>query len=281
VLSIPSGPVSSTGYADGIVDMLVADNTLYCSIAVPGGTAGNGRGYVVSIDLETGYVQQVGEHFGSTGLTGGCPGPLCWYQGKLWVGCGDGTSPSGRIAYITPGVDAAWTTDVNSAGESVCSLCVFLGDLYAGFEGDAGACSIKRRTASTGAWANVTTGGTTGSARFSSLVVYNNELYAVELHSTGTDINHIKKSADGTTWTTDADLDASFGGTYTATNDPMPCGQMVVYNGDLYAPFISRGTTGLEANYQDGFIMRKTGGVWSKVYTGNVQGGLAVLLERS
>jgi hypothetical protein len=127
----------------------------------------------------------------------------------------------------------------------------------------------------------VLTGGTAGGAHFGMLIVYENELYAVEYFSTASDVLHIKKSSDGSSWSTDADLDASFGGLYTATVEPMAMGNAVIYNGDLYMSFRSRGDTGLEASYQDGIIMRKSGGTWTKVYTGNVQGPMAVLLERS
>ena len=280
VFTVPPGPVSSTGFADIVVDMLVANNTIYMSVSDPGGTAGNMRGYVISVDIETGAVAQVGEQFGSTGLTGGGPTALIWYQGKLWTGTGDGSSPSGRIAFITPGVDTNWTTDVASAGESICSMAVYKGDLYVGFEGDAGVSSIKKRTASTGSYANSLTGGSTGSAHFGCLIVYNDELYAVEYFSTASDVLHIKKF-DGSSWTTDADLDASFSGVYPGTGDPFWPGVSMIYGSDLYISFLSRGETGGEASYTDGFIMRKSGGTWTKVYTGNVQGPMAVLLERS
>jgi hypothetical protein len=226
------------------------------------------------MDLATGVLSQVGQHFGSTGLIDGAPGPLVWYQGKLWVGTGAGTTPDGRIAWAVPGVDATWTTDVQSAAESVCSMAVFRGDLFAGFEGDAGNSSIKRRTASTGAWANVDTGDTTGNAHFACLIVYNDELYAVEHFTGADDVLVIRKSSDGTTWSTDADVEATYGGVISSTS--LSPGNAVIMNSDLYISFRSS-TNALS----DGFILRKSGGAWSKVYTGNLQGAMGVLLERS
>lgn len=280
VAAIPVGP-SATALtpAFAIVDSLVANGNLYLAIKDPGGTAPNLCGRVLQVDLQSGVIKQIANAFGNgTGeKAGGSPCCLAWYQNQLFVGLqGSNTTDAiGNIVRCFPTVDATWTTDVSTLSGYPCSLCVFNGDLYAGTESSvATGARVYKRAATTKAWTAQYTsaGGSGGTGFMTSLIEYASALYAFEYHSTAPTIL-IKRTTDGTTWTSDRDVAATDGGV--AANYP---GNAVLGgSSDLFVAYRSTTTTAT-----DGFILRRVGGTWSKVDAArNLAGQLTLLVTRS
>lgn len=282
VTSIPIGPSATTNTpAYAIVDMLVANGKVYFAVHDPGGSGANLAGRVMSLDLETGTIAQVANAFGSgTGeVTGGYPCCLCWYQNQLFVGLQTNTTTDaiGKVVRCYPDIDTTWTSDVSNLSGLPCSMAVYAGDLYVGVQSSSASnCKVYKRSATTETYAASFTSaaGTAGSAFCGSLIVFNDELYAVEYFSGATDVVHVKKF-DGSSWTTDRDVDAN--DPIDATTPQMP-GGAVVLSSKLYIVF--RVATDGGTN---GFILqRNTSGTWARVdSSANLSGPLVVLVERS
>jgi hypothetical protein len=280
VAEIPVGPSATANTpAFSIVDAIVVNGKLYLAIHDPGGAAPDLAGRVMRVDLLSGKIDQIASAFGNgTGeKTGGYPCCLAWYQNQLFVGLQGNTTTDGigQVVRCFPDIDTAWTADVSNLSGFPCSLMSAFGDLFVGTESSVSTgAKIYRRAASTKAYTAVfTSGGGAGGTGFcTSLIEYSGSLYAVEYFAT-TPIIHIKISADGTTWTTDRDVDATDSGV--ATNYP---GNAVLGpNSDLLISF--RATT---ASAADGFILRKASGTWTKVDAAqNLNGNLSVLVQRS
>ena len=274
----PSGTASTASYA--ITDAIVANGQIYFATHEQGGSTPDLTGRVMRLNLQTGLIHQVANSFGAgTGeMTGGYPSCLVWYQNQLFVGLNNGatTNGIGKIVRCYPDIDTDWTSDVATLVSSVSSLCVFQGDLYIGAQSSAttGA-RLYKRAASTQAYTTQLTSasGAGGSGHYGHLIVYSDELYAVEYFSGGTDVVHILKSSDGTTFATDRDVDSVDG--VDATSPQMP-GSAIVLSSALY--YVFRATT---ATATDGFIMRKASAAWTKVATDNFGGPLAVLVTRA
>lgn len=280
VTSIPFGPSATASTpAFAITDWITANGKVYFAVHDPGGSAPSLAGRVMSLDLETGMVTQVANSFGNgTGeTTGGYPSCLCWYQNQLYVGLQGNTTTDGigKVVRCYPDIDSTWTSDTTALSGFPCSMAVYRGDLYVGVQSSVSSnCKVYVRTATTAAYtASFTSAaGAAGTAYCTSLIVYNDELYAVEYFSGATDVIHIKKY-DASSWTTDRDVD-SLDGIDTAS--PQMPGNASLYGDDLFIAF--RATT---VSAVDGFILRKTAGAWAKVLTDNISGPLAVLVERS
>lgn len=283
IVTIPPGPSGNGSPPFAITDLLAANGKVYVAVHDPGGTGPDNAGRVLELDVETGVLRQVATGFGGgTGeMTGGAPACLAWYQNQIWVGLNGETTTNGigKIVRAYPDSDLSktWTSDVATLVSHVSSLCVFKGDLYAGTQSSAttGA-RISKRTASTAAWTTIVTsgGGAGGSGHYAHMVVDGDTAaYCVEYFSGGTDIIHILRTTDGTTWSTDRDVDADDGPD--TTNPQLPGGSLI-YNSVVYFTFRS-----LSASSTDGFIMRRASGVWTKIDTDNILGPIGVLVERS
>lgn len=275
----PSATANTPAFA--ISDMLVANGKVYMAVHDPGGSGADLAGRVMALDLKTGEFRQVANAFGSASgeVTGGYPSALAWYQGQLWVGLNSNTSTAGngKVVRCYPDVDSTWTSDVATLRQSISSLAVFKGDLYAGtHSSSASGAQIAKRDAAAGTWSAVATsgGGADGNGHYASFVVDGSTaIYAVEYWSGMTDIVHILRSTDGSTWNTDRDVDANDSPAAT----PQVPGSGVIYNSELF--YVFRSTA---VGAADGFIMkRSSGGTWSKVATDNFGGPLAILVERA
>lgn len=279
VTRVPVGPAGNNE-PFAITDMLTANGKVYIAVHDQGGSAPNLSGRVLSFDPQTGVKKQIGEAFGggSGEITGGYPSCLAFYNSQLFVGLNGSSTTNGigKIVRIYPDVGTAWTSDVSNLTSHISSLAVFSGDLYAGSQSSATTGASIYRRASTGtSWAAVATsgGGAAGDGHYASLYVHDSALYAVEYWSGGTDIVHIVRSTDGTTWATDRDVDANDGPAAT----PQLPGNMITLGSELFVVF--RATT---ASANDGFIMKRdSGGAWSKLATDNYSGPLAVLVTRA
>ena len=278
VASIKFGPSSNASPPFAITDMLTANGKVYFAIHDPGGTAPNISGRVLSLDLDSGKISQIANSFGGgTGeVAGGAPSALAFYNGQLWVGLNTGntTNAIGKIVRCYPDVDTTWTSDVANLVQSISSLGVFKGNLFAGtYSSVSTGAQIYERSATAGTWTSRFTsgGGAAGNGHIKPLFVFEGSLYAVEYHAT-TPIIHVKSSSDGTTWATDRDLD----GSDSAVADNFP-GQMVILSSKLY--LVMRSTTVSATN---GFVMERTaGGTWTKRDTDNFSGPISVLVQRA
>lgn len=259
-----------------IVDMFVAEGTLYILTHEPGGSSTHNCGQVLSLNLDSGVLRQVATAFSGTSpeIDGGAPSCMAYYKGQLFVGLnGEATTDGiGKIVRCFPDVDTTWTTDVSNLSGHVSSLAVFKGKLYAGTQSSAASAEkIYERSPTAGTWAAVFTGvGAGANAYCGSLFVHSDVLYAVQYHETAPTI-HIKSSSDGTSWATSRDVDGSDSGV--AGNTP---GQMATLSSKLYVVF--RATA---VGNADGFIMQLASGTWTKVTTDNFGGALSVLVQRS
>ena len=282
MLAIPLGPSSNGSPPFVITDWLVANNALYLAISDPGGSAPDLAGRVLSLDFTTGQLKQIANAFGNgTGeVTGGSPACLAFYLNQLWVGLNGSTTTDGigKIVRAYPGVDTTWTSDVSNLRSHITSLMPFKGDLYAATRSSVSAgATITKRSVTAGTWATQVTSaaGSGGTGHYDCLYVHGSALWAVEYHTT-TPVIHILTSTDGASWSTSRDVDSADSGV--AGNLP---GQIVEFNNgtttDLYVTFTS--TT---AGGTDGFILRRSGGTWSKpLAASNIGGPMAILLERT
>ena len=286
VVPVRPGPSGNGSPAFAITDMLVANGKIYLAVHEPGGTAPDNAGRVLSLSLDTGKLSQIATGFAPSGAvpteTGGAPSCLAFYQGQLYVGLNheNTTDAVGHVYKCFPDIATDWTTDVATLSGSVSSLNVFKGKLYAGTQSSvSSAAKIYERSPTAGTWSAVFTGsGAAQNAFVGSLHVYDGALYAVEYDEGGdTDVGiiHIKRSTDGTSWATDRDVDSDDSG----VDGNIP-GQMVTFNNgttsDLYVMFQSTSVTAT-----DGFIMRRSGGTWTKVDTDNFGRCMSVLVQRS
>jgi hypothetical protein len=255
------GTAGSSPYA--LTDMVVVNGKLYFGVYEQS-TATNG-GRVLSMDLSTGIIKQVGNQFGggSTAVSGGIPWTLCSYRGQLYCGLhGISGASSGKVVRINPDADSTWTTDVTGLQGYPISLCVYKGDLYAGLQGDtAEAALVVRRAAGTGSWSTSDTGAgsTTGVKYYGTLIVHNGTLLAV-YHHTNDDLLTVR-AFDGTTWTTDVDIDSNFTPTGVTDFGAVKPGQANILpaDGALYLIVRADGTA-----TTNGFIMKRTtAGSWS------------------
>ena len=280
--NIGPGPTGNASPAFAITDVLAANGKVYMAVHDPGGAAPNLAGRVLQYDPVTGKITQVLNGFGGgTGeVAGGAPSALAFYQGQLWVGLNTGntTDAIGKIVRAYPDVDTTWTSDVANLRQSISTLAVFKGDLYAGTQSSASAgATITRRSATTGTWTTQVTsaGGASGNGHYASFLVDGaTAIYAVEYHAT-TPIIHILRSTDGTTWSTDRDVDANDGG----ITGNLP-GSSIFYDDNDAFYFVFRATTTAGTN---GFIMeRSSGGVYTKRNANtNMSGPIGVLVQRT
>lgn len=192
VTRIPKNPdVSPAAPVKAIVTTLTANGTIYLSTfdgGVTGAAGGTVKGSVFSLNPSTGALTKLGTTF----PTGHLPYSLCWGYGRLWCGTGVNNlndATAGRVYWIRPGIDAAWTLDKTfAASEAIVSgLAMYKGLLYASLLFDSTASGtakvVVRSVASV--WSNSDTGAIgvdgTGIARgYFSLLVWPPEQGALQ-----------------------------------------------------------------------------------------------------
>lgn len=277
ITRIPNGPsAAGTGLALYVGDMIAANGKVYF-IVQDDNAATIGR--VMSLDISTGQLAQVGNAWGSgTGqINDGLPGALCWYQGQLFAG--ESVSASPKVWRIYPDIDAAWTQDAVAGvatDDAILSMCEFKGDLYASTRGSGvGVGKIYKRAASSSAWSQVHT--VTGSASaINGLITYDGALYALDREGS-TPRLHVLKSTDGASWSTDLDIDSVHSASMASPVGTF--GMPIVFGSDLFVLVrcINPNTT---AN--DGFILRKRAGSWAMALDNQeIENAAVILTERS
>lgn len=276
IVTMPVGSSSSDGNSPfSVSDMVQANGKIYFCLHDPA-NANPMKGRVMAFNPATSELTQVATPFGfGTGfISGGAPCCIAWHQGQLFVGLdnGDGTANVGKVVRCYPDIDTDWTSDTAVLLGYPKSLCVYQGDLYVGMRGNAtNDAKVYKRSQSTGAWAASDTTTTSGIDYYGSLTVYGDDLYAVVFSDGGSDVELIRKLSGGT-WSTDRDVAA----TDCTAGAAQHVGMGAVYGSDLFFAFKATSDT-----QNDGFILRKSGGTWTKVLTDNINGRLLTLTERS
>lgn len=276
ITTMPVGSSSSDGnYPFSMTDMLQANGKVYFALHDPV-NSGSKKGRVMMFNPATNELSQVATPFGfGTGFhAAGAPSCLAWHQGQLFVGLddGDGTANVGKVLRCYPDIDTDWTVDVSTLTGYPKSLCVYQGDLYVGMRGNAtNDAKVYKRSQSTGAWAASDTTTTSGIDYYGALTVYGDDLYAVVFSDGGTDVLLIRKLSSGS-WSSDRDV-ASLDCTAGAAQH---VGMGAVYGSDLFFAFKATAD-----DQNDGFVLRKSSGTWSKVLTDNINGRLLTLTERA
>jgi hypothetical protein len=277
--SIPAGPNSTTGAAPAVIsDMVVANGVIYLAVIDPA-YSGTLKGRVLKLDPRTGILSQVANPFGSgTGeQTGGAPIALCWFNGQLWVAQHNGNdgSSSGSVCRCYPAADSTWTQDTASLDGFPQSLIVFKGNLYACMQGNKGTAGVAKRTTSSGAWASVDTFASTADGVASAPFVLSDTLYYVRYDNAASHKCLIRKSTDGSAWTTDLDIESAY--TKTAGTDWFEPVHALQLGSDVFVSFRSS-----DQDNTDGQLLKLSGGSWSRALSDqNIQGGMAILVTRS
>lgn len=199
VIRVPNA--SSSVIPKAVMTMITANDTIYLSTFDSGTTSANWSGRVFSLSIETGKIEPIGDPL----TTGHMPYALVWHMGRLWCGtnCQDPTAP-GKIFWIRPGIDTAWTEDYTLSTGGVSSLKTFKGLLYVGTTAPAATFAkvLVRSAFGTYTTSLTATGGTaTANNGFYALGEFNSNLYATFWNDDATDVAKIYKF-DGSSWTT-------------------------------------------------------------------------------
>ena len=203
-------------HAKAIVRLITFDTFIYLS-TWDGGTSPDTAGRVFRLDPETGTLLQIGEAFGGQAgeIAGGFPFSLVSWNGRLWVGTANAAAaPAGKVLWIRPGLDDAWTLDhTMTAGQgNVLALAGFsvTGNLYVGVDGVGGVAGLVLARTPSGVWSTSDTGlQTSARNRYDVLVEFEEKLYAFYWDPTGgvgAANRQVIRSFDGAAWTTARDI---------------------------------------------------------------------------
>lgn len=275
LLRVPTNPTSAGAVPRWIAEFFTADDLIYFGVYDAGGIAPDHKGRVLQLDPTNGTLEQIGNRFGngSGENTAGFPFCLTKYLGQLYAGTyGVSGNNRGKVYRIQPGVDETWTMDHQATLHNgyYMSLCAYNGKLYAATDADSsGTACIEQRT-SLGVWSSVLSAPAGNTAFFSSMIVFNNLLFAGYYNPNATASTLIKKY-DGSSWSTDKDV----GVDVAALVPGKPC----VFRGDLYWPFYDLTSDGTKT----GFVLKRTtGGVWTSVLSSvGLRGGLCQYIPAS
>lgn len=196
-------PAAGNAVPIAVMSMLVANGTIYLSTLDSGSSSADWVGRVFSLDLATAALTPIGTPF----PTGHLPYALAWHNGMLWCGTHRQTTDAGKVFSFRPNtVDAAWVEDVTfPAGVSVAALLSWRGELFAGTTAPAGSFAQVRKRGSDNTWSTADTGsGGTATANnaYLSLGIFGDALYAGYWNHDTPAVAKIRKTIDGTTWST-------------------------------------------------------------------------------
>lgn len=254
---MPTNPTSPAGGTPLMLsDLWVDHGILYLSVYDTGGSAPNLKGRVIAVDLEGGNLALVGNRFGNDSgeNTKGFPFVLTSYIGRLWAGTfGISGNNQGAVYSILPGIEDSWTLDLTATLHNgyVVGLAAYNGKLYAAMNADSSGTPIIQQRTSTGTWTTSFTSPTAGIGYCGPLIVFDGNLYAFVVNSSAS--TALIKKYDGTSWTTDRDVNANEGAFFP--------GQPFVdtHENALYWPLMHSG----ESNTAQVLLKRTTGGVYS------------------
>jgi hypothetical protein len=126
-------PTAADGVPQAVLSMLSAGGAIYLTTFDSGTSYADWQGRAFSLNLESGVLAQIGGAF----VTGEMPYALGWHMGRLWLGTNNGIGTAGKVYYLRPGIDTAWTME-RDCGAGVTALRSFGGKLYVGLDGAAG-----------------------------------------------------------------------------------------------------------------------------------------------
>lgn len=198
LLQIPVNPdVGTAGKA--VLSLLAEGSYLYIAVWDAGTAFASHKGSVYQCEPVTGTFTKLGATF----PTGYVPSCLTWYLGRLWAGTySEDKTKSGRVYWIRPGVDSAWTLDhTTTAGQGeILDLAVYKGELYAATRGSSGTAALVLKRTTLGVWSTSLTGYSTDRDQyFLSLVTFGSHLYASYTeYSASARISRF----DGSSWST-------------------------------------------------------------------------------
>lgn len=269
--TIPKSPVDGDE-ASWIMASCLHDGEVYLSVMDPSGANPNIRGRVFHLDVNTGAMTQIGQGFSNaTGDIGnGCPRALVSFMGQLFVGVSstDAATP-GRVYRIRPLIETVWTADQTLTTSHVHSMAVFKGNLYLGTRTMAATPALLLKRTPSGVYSTADSQADAGDAApvYAPVWVYDGAIYAHFWGATGANQpSRIMRSTDGVTWASDYNLETLHVG-----HDGFVSGWMV-HNSVLYVTVTQDSDVAI-----DNFILRRSGGVWTVVYTGNITGYLGVV----
>ncbi len=273
ILDFPSPPLSDPPDPNDVLlvaDMIVANGMIYLGVFHDGGTAPNHRGQVLELNPYTWELRQVAGYIGTGGdVTDaqGFPLSLGLFQGTLFVGCyGYTGGGQGRILASSP-YESDWRTDnAGVAGTYVSGLQAFQGSLYISHaSATAGVAYVVRRRTAAGSYSVVETAPDTDAYnKYGRMIVYQGALYVPYTNQTTGNEKAIIRKFDGTTWTTDLDINTTFG-TWTKL------GQSLINDQDL----IWIGTGHIQGSSD--MVLRKRSGTWSNITPPNIPSGYHLL----
>lgn len=188
-------PDSGSAVALAVMTMIVANGTIYVASLDTGGNGGR----VFELDLASASLTPLGAAFSG----GEVPYALAYGMGRLWVGTNNGDGTPGRVLYIRPDIDTAFTEDEDFASTlgGVCALAFYNGLLYAGLDNESGAAGEVRVRAMSGTWSQSVAGsGTAAMNGYTALHVFENKLYGLYYDSAGPTL--LIRRYDGSSWGT-------------------------------------------------------------------------------
>jgi len=223
------------------------------------------------VDVDTGQLTEIG--IGTQFETNRSIAFGVSHMGRIFIGTTweSGTSAA-TLYYIREG-ETDFTSERTAANHTgYVTGAVYKGDLFVGTFVAANLSStdpaaIIEKRANDGTWSTSLTGPTTGVTNyFSGLKVYGGDLYAVYRSYGGSAVTRIYKF-DGTSWTIDRD-------NVQTTDGNVPPGGVMTDGTDLYYSFLSA----IQGEIS-GFVLRKSGGSWSKVLTLSENSGALAFLD--
>ena len=204
----PANPDDATNaFGFVITCMFAVGATIYISVWNDV-ASGAETGSVWSLNTNSGVFTRLGATFTGKHI----PGPLAWSLGRLWVGSTPLDATAGKVYFIRPGIDTAWTEDETMAVVGpVQELIDYKGTLYSsvGRSSFAVTGTIYARSPTDGAW---TSSESAATSYYPGMVVFKDNLYATRLTAAAALI----RKFDGTSWSTvytEADI-AQFYATY-------------------------------------------------------------------
>lgn len=262
---IPQNPYAAQAAAYGIVSIVP-----YSSREIMITTYDeNTRSRVLLIDVHDGTITHVGPETDISGDGEAFSLVPYVFQGRIWYSTYNGGGGVAAGSYfIRPG-DAEWTQDSASVGGATSlgythGIIGFLGDLFFGLATDVGGNGvIRKRTTSTGAYSTVFTATSAGGALngVGPFMLQQDQLkvfaFVTDHNDTVSTGPKILKSTNGTSWTTEYDVNVQVGAGYIQSGYPV-----LDANGDIYWPV-------MQAAQQTKILKRTSAGTWSIVDTSN------------
>lgn len=195
----------------GITGMFVSKGTVYILTLDSGTTDADFVGRVFSMDTTNGQLTQIGNAI----TTGHVPVSVAVYNSRIFVGTARVTvTNEAAVLSINPIDETTWTTDLAASADdyAITSLASFKGLLYGTTKNGGGATKGKILQRSlAGVWSTVDS-TTNNSGTYDGSAVFGGALYvSARSYATTTTTAVVRKSTDGTTWTTATNSSATAG----------------------------------------------------------------------